>query len=226
VLLGAFGISCYLFSEVKKEESEEYPANKNALAMIPICFTGFALLVSIIGVFGITKCRNKCAMFLYISLAIICVIGFGAACITAGVWLGGGSVIPDGALDKDSIGNTLFQEVCNTRTNPDDPTETLKTVGQNIESNEVTNVDSFFDAAKNTIGDQAELTAEGLRELLSMCSYNKVVQDLIFGKDETSDAFTVNVVISICAITGFLALVYMVTIPLSCMVMKGNKNYA
>jgi len=96
VLLGAFGISCYLFAEVKKEESEDYPANKNALAMIPICFTGFALLVSIIGVFGITKCKNKCAVFLYISLALICVIGFGAACITAGVWLGGGSVIPDG----------------------------------------------------------------------------------------------------------------------------------
>lgn len=79
----------------------------------------------------------------------------------------------------------------------------------------------------DTVGDQAELTAAGLRELLSMCSYNKVVQDLIFGKDETSDAFTVNVVISICAITGFLALVYLVTIPLSCMVMKANKqNYA
>ena len=79
----------------------------------------------------------------------------------------------------------------------------------------------------DTVGGQAELTAEGLRELLSMCSYNKVVQDLIFGKDETSDAFTVNVVISICAITGFLALVYLVTIPLSCMVMKANKqNYA
>ena len=53
------------------------------------------------------------------------------------------------ALDKDSIGNTLFQEVCNTRTNPDDPTETLKTVGQNVESNEVTDVDSFLDAAKS-----------------------------------------------------------------------------
>ena len=43
VLLGAFGISCYLFAEVKKEESEDYPANKNALAMIPICFTGYVL---------------------------------------------------------------------------------------------------------------------------------------------------------------------------------------
>ena len=79
----------------------------------------------------------------------------------------------------------------------------------------------------DTVGDQAELTAAGFRELLSMCSFNKVVQDLIFGKDETSDAFTVNVVISICAITGFLALVYMITIPLSCMVMKANKqNFA
>jgi len=129
-------------------------------------------------------------------------------------------------LDKNDIGNKLFQEVCSTA-NPDDPTETLKTVGQNVQTNEVTNFDTFLDAAKNTVGDQAELTAAGLRELLSMCSYNKVVQDLIFGKDETSDAFTVNVVISICAITGFLALVYLVTIPLSCMVMKANKqNYA
>lgn len=190
--------------------------------MVPICFTGFALFVSIIGVFGITKCRNKCALFLYISLAIICVIGFGAACITAGVWLGGGSVIPDGALDKDAIGNTLFQKVCETKVNPDDPTETLKTVGQNVQTNDVTDLDSFLEAAKTTVGDQAELTAEGLRELLSMCSFNKVVQDLIFGKDETSDAFTVNVVISICAITGFLALVYLITIPLSCMLMKSK----
>merc|ERR1712176_1344590 len=164
VLLGAFGISCYLFAEVKKEESEDYPANKNALAMIPICFTGFALLVSIIGVFGITKCRNKCAMFLYISLAIICVIGFGAACITAGVWLGGGSVIPDGALDKNDIGNKLFQEVCDTK-NPIDPTQTLKEVGKNVQDpNDVTDFDSLLDAAKVTVGEQAELTAAGLRE--------------------------------------------------------------
>merc|ERR1712113_70829 len=147
VLLAAFGISCYLFAEVKKQESDEYPANKNALAMIPICFTGFALLVSIIGIFGITKCKNKCVMFLYISLAIICVIGFGAACITAGVWLGGGSVIPDGAFNKNDIGNKLFQEVCDTE-NPNDPLETLKSVGQNVTENEVTDFDSFLDAAK------------------------------------------------------------------------------
>ena len=53
------------------------------------------------------------------------------------------------ALDKDDIGNKLFQEVCNTRTNPDDPTETLKTVGQNVETNEVDDFDSFLDAAKS-----------------------------------------------------------------------------
>ena len=53
------------------------------------------------------------------------------------------------ALAKDEIGNTLFQEICETKTNPDDPTETLKTVGQNVESNEVTDIDSFFEAAKS-----------------------------------------------------------------------------
>jgi len=52
------------------------------------------------------------------------------------------------ALDKNDIGNKLFQEVCNTRTNPDDPTETLKTVGQNVETNEVDSFDTFLDAAK------------------------------------------------------------------------------
>ena len=53
------------------------------------------------------------------------------------------------ALDKDAIGNTLFQEICDTKTNPDDPTQTLKTVGQNVESNEVNDIDSFFEAAKS-----------------------------------------------------------------------------
>ena len=90
-------------------------------------------------------------MFLYISLAVICVIGFGAACITAGVWLGGGSIIPDGAVAKDDIGNALFQEICDTE-NPNDPTATLKEVGKNVQDpNDVTDFDSFLDAAKGKL---------------------------------------------------------------------------
>ena len=51
-------------------------------------------------------------------------------------------------MKKDDIGNALFQQVCNT-TNPLDPTETLKTVGKDIQTNDVTDIDTFFDAAQS-----------------------------------------------------------------------------
>ena len=60
-------------------------------------------------------------------------------------------------MKKDDIGNALFQQVCNT-TNPLDPTETLKTVGKDIQTNDVTDIDSFFDAAQGEfwVRDRAE----------------------------------------------------------------------
>ena len=54
------------------------------------------------------------------------------------------------ALDKDEIGNTLFQEVCDTKTgNSADPTETLKSIGKDVETNEVDSLDTYLDAAQS-----------------------------------------------------------------------------
>ena len=64
----------------------------NVLVMVPLCFTAFGSLVSILGLIG-ARCSNKWLVFGHSSLALPCIVGFAAVGIITGIWLAGFEIL-------------------------------------------------------------------------------------------------------------------------------------
>ena len=64
----------------------------NVLVMVPLCFTAFGCLVSILGLIG-ARCSNKWLVLGHSSLALPCIIGFAAVGIITGIWLAGFEIL-------------------------------------------------------------------------------------------------------------------------------------
>ena len=64
----------------------------NVLVMVPLCFTAFGSLVSILGLIG-ARCSNKWLVLGHSSLALPCIVGFAAVGIITGIWLAGFEIL-------------------------------------------------------------------------------------------------------------------------------------
>ena len=64
----------------------------NVLVMVPLCFTAFGVLVSILGLIG-ARCSNKWLVLGHSSLALPCIVGFAAVGIITGIWLAGFEIL-------------------------------------------------------------------------------------------------------------------------------------
>ena len=64
----------------------------NLLVMVPLCFTAFGVLVSILGLIG-ARCSNKWLVLSHSSLALPCIVGFAAVGIITGIWLAGFEIL-------------------------------------------------------------------------------------------------------------------------------------
>jgi len=199
VILGGFGISCWLFAQV--------PDSRNVLAMVPICFTGFAVLVSLIGILG-GKCHNTCLLITHIAFGIICIIGFAAVCIMSGMWLGGESFIMGDA----NTNQTVLRSVC--------ANQTIIDAIQNSDENDVQDT-----IAELEVSPEFESILNEIQDYVSFCRFEDVAFDLIFGKTEESSLITINTMIAICSFCGVSFLLYATTGILGCIFMKEIKSY-
>jgi len=196
VVLAGFGIAAWMFAQV--------PDPKNVLAMVPICFLGFSILVTIFGLLA-AKCRNTFTLIVHISFGAVCLIGFGLACILTGMWLGGKNIFPN----LEDLDRSTINLACNN-----------ETVFSAVENDTIDELQ-----VEEEILTKLEAAREVLKDYLNFCRMEQVAMDLIFGRTDESTSLTVNVIIAICAFCGGSFLLYMATGILGCMFMKDIKNY-
>ena len=69
----------------------------NVLVMVPLCFTAFGSLVSILGLIG-ARCSNKWLVLGHSFLALPCIVGFAAVGIITGIWLAGFEILEQSSI--------------------------------------------------------------------------------------------------------------------------------
>lgn len=176
--LGGLGVSAYLYAKV--------PDNQNVLSMVPLCFMGYAVFVTLLGALA-GKCQSHWLLLFHLIFGFIAIIGFSCSTIISGMWLGSKTVLPISNLDNSTL--TSFREICNL--------DDLGTDLDRIEADNSPNAEEPFPGI-----DVDRSTVLEYMGLFRLCDASKLASDIILGRTSETSAYVVNVILALCIFSG------------------------
>lgn len=185
--IGGLGVSAYLYAKV--------PDNQNVLSMVPLCFMGFAVFVTLVGALA-GKCHSHWLLLFHLIFGFIAIIGFCGSTIISGMWLGSKTVLPISNLDNSTL--TSFREICNL--------DDLGTDLDRIEADNSPDVEEPFPGI-----DVDRSTVLEYMGLFRLCDASKLASDFILGRTSETSAYVVNVILALCVFSGTCFIFYLLT---------------
>jgi len=186
--LGGFGVSAYLYAQV--------PDHQNVLSMVPLCFMGYAVFVTILGALA-GKCHSHWLLLFHLIFGFIAIIGFCCSTVISGMWLGSKTVLPISNLDNSTL--TSFREICN-----------LDDLGTDLDEIEANNSADSTEEPFPGIDVDRSTVLEYMR-LFRLCDASKLASDIILGRTSGTSAYVVNIILALCVFSGTCFIFYTLT---------------